>query len=104
MVVIGDLNDNSPLFTQETYIVTHDESNSNDLVVTKLTANDDDEGSNGRVEYRITGGNRNTIFYMDSSVCCLGDKRESLIQLFIPRGRWWQGQGNLTTRQIQCTL
>jgi hypothetical protein len=67
VVVIGDLNDNSPLFTQETYVVTHDESNSNDFVVAKLTANDDDEGSNGRVEYRITGGNRNIIFYMDSS-------------------------------------
>ena len=104
LVSIGDVNDNSPLFTKETIVVTLDENNNDYLVVAKVTANDNDEGSNGRVAYRIAGGNRNNIFDINSaSVRCLGERKKLLdvcglhkinTQLLHCRDRWWQKQGS----------
>ena len=67
VISIGDLNDNSPLFSQETYSAIHNEHNDFDLVVAEVTATDSDAGSNGEVRYRITGGNSNNIFGIDQS-------------------------------------
>ena len=64
-VSVADLNDNSPQFSSATYSTTHDEDNGSGLVVAVVTANDVDEGSNGEVEYKITGGNSDSIFSID---------------------------------------
>lgn len=66
MIAVGDLNDNSPMFSSETYSSTHAEGNENDLVVATVFATDRDGGSNGRVEYGIIGGNGDGVFYIDS--------------------------------------
>ena len=65
VVSVVDLNDNSPQFSSATYSTTHDEDNGSGLVVGVVTANDVDEGSNGEVEYRITGGNSDSVFSID---------------------------------------
>ena len=65
VVSVADRNDNSPEFSSATYSSTHDEDNGSGLVVAIVTANDVDEGSNGEVEYRITGGNGDNIFSID---------------------------------------
>ncbi len=50
---IIDENDNSPIFTQDVYVVNVSESTMPQSVVTTVLANDRDKGLNGEVEYRI---------------------------------------------------
>ncbi|KAK7904486.1 hypothetical protein WMY93_017093 [Mugilogobius chulae] len=63
-VLVEDVNDNSPVFTQDLYQVTVAEHLPAGSVVVTVTATDRDSGDNGRVTYRVvssTGG----AFYMD---------------------------------------
>ncbi|XP_072333062.1 protocadherin Fat 4-like isoform X2 [Scyliorhinus torazame] len=61
-VVITDINDNSPVFTQSIYTVTVDENmpRGSDLLI--VSATDPDEDTNGQVRYTISSKD----FYIDS--------------------------------------
>ena len=50
---MSDINDNSPMFPQETYAIELSESVPVGTPVTNLFATDDDFGSNGQVLYTI---------------------------------------------------
>ncbi|XP_041461446.1 protocadherin Fat 4-like [Lytechinus variegatus] len=52
-VTITDVNDNSPIFTQTTYVATVNESSAAGTSVVHLNATDIDEGSNGEIVYRL---------------------------------------------------
>ena len=65
--MVTDVNDNAPVFSSDAHTAAHDEDNSADLVVAMVTATDGDAGANGEVEYRITGGNSNGVFYIDTT-------------------------------------
>ena len=67
VVRVNDINDNTPEFSSDTYSSTHEEDNVSGLVVAVVIATDRDEGTNGEVEYTITGGNSDNIFDIDSS-------------------------------------
>ena len=61
-VVIGDLNDNAPTFTQLPYTCQVGENLAGNVPVCNVKANDPDEGLNGKVSYSITGGNTGNVF------------------------------------------
>ncbi|XP_051789733.1 protocadherin alpha-7-like [Erpetoichthys calabaricus] len=50
-VTVGDINDNAPVFLEETYSVTLEENAPLGTLVLKVNASDLDEGSNGEVVY-----------------------------------------------------
>ncbi|KAK2169182.1 hypothetical protein LSH36_12g31003 [Paralvinella palmiformis] len=53
-VVIGDVNDNSPKFTQKSYTATMLENNMIGVTVLQTLATDMDAGSNGEIRYRLS--------------------------------------------------
>ncbi|XP_038131604.1 protocadherin gamma-A5-like isoform X21 [Cyprinodon tularosa] len=53
-ISVLDVNDNAPLFTQETYTVTVMETTPIGTILSTVSAVDADEGSNGKVVYSIT--------------------------------------------------
>ncbi|XP_027864302.1 protocadherin gamma-A2-like isoform X31 [Xiphophorus couchianus] len=53
-IVVLDVNDNAPVFTQETYKVTVMETAPRGTILSTVRAVDADEGSNGKVVYSIT--------------------------------------------------
>ncbi|KAJ0022336.1 hypothetical protein NQD34_009826 [Periophthalmus magnuspinnatus] len=63
-VLVEDVNDNRPVFTQELYQVTVSEHLPADSVVITVTATDRDSGDNGRVTYRVVSSTRGA-FYID---------------------------------------
>ncbi|KAM4614092.1 neural-cadherin-like [Discoglossus pictus] len=56
-IFISDVNDNKPSFTQSDYYVNVDENQDVGSVILTVSANDQDEGMNGKIRYQITGGN-----------------------------------------------
>ncbi|XP_072315573.1 protocadherin-16-like [Eucyclogobius newberryi] len=63
-VLVEDINDNRPVFTQDLYQVTVSEHLPAGSVVATVTATDRDSGDNGRVTYRVTSSSRGA-FYID---------------------------------------
>uniref|UniRef100_A0A3Q2UFT4 Cadherin domain-containing protein n=1 Tax=Fundulus heteroclitus TaxID=8078 RepID=A0A3Q2UFT4_FUNHE len=53
-ISVLDVNDNAPVFTQETYKVTVMETATRGTILSTVSAEDADEGSNGKVVYSIT--------------------------------------------------
>uniref|UniRef100_A0A3P9L1D7 Protocadherin 1 gamma 32 n=1 Tax=Oryzias latipes TaxID=8090 RepID=A0A3P9L1D7_ORYLA len=54
VVTVLDVNDNAPVFTQQTYKATVTENSPKGTVVAAVTASDADQGSNSRITYSIT--------------------------------------------------
>nr|XP_046263047.1 protocadherin alpha-7-like [Scatophagus argus] len=52
-IVVSDVNDNSPLFTQNPYVFYITENNNPGASILAVTARDDDEGSNALISYHI---------------------------------------------------
>uniref|UniRef100_A0A5S6QN81 Cadherin domain-containing protein n=1 Tax=Trichuris muris TaxID=70415 RepID=A0A5S6QN81_TRIMR len=67
LIKVDDVNDNSPVFSQNEYRVTIDDSSLPGTVVLKLTATDQDTGANARLNFEITSGNTRSTFLVDSS-------------------------------------
>ncbi|CDW55607.1 Cadherin domain containing protein [Trichuris trichiura] len=67
LIKVDDINDNSPVFSQNEYRVTIDESSQPGAVVLKLTATDQDIGANARLNFEITSGNTASTFLVDSN-------------------------------------
>ncbi|KAL8613059.1 hypothetical protein ACOMHN_008828 [Nucella lapillus] len=64
---IRDINDNAPVFTSRVYDASvSEEANIGDEVI-RVTAEDQDEGENARVSYKITSGNIGEAFLMRQS-------------------------------------
>ncbi|RLV62142.1 hypothetical protein DV515_00019627, partial [Chloebia gouldiae] len=68
-IVILDVNDNAPIFTQETYIVKVLENMPEGSVVLTVLATDQDAGVNGEISYQLSqaGGQSNSAFLIDPS-------------------------------------
>ncbi|XP_039872159.1 protocadherin gamma-A2-like, partial [Simochromis diagramma] len=54
LITVLDVNDNAPVFTQQTYKATVTENSPKGTVVATVTASDADQGSNSKVTYSIT--------------------------------------------------
>ncbi|KAJ8373355.1 hypothetical protein AAFF_G00265990 [Aldrovandia affinis] len=65
-VVVLDVNDNTPGFSQNIYDVEIEESTLTGADVLQVFATDADEGTNGQIRFSIVGGNANGDFRMDS--------------------------------------
>ncbi|XP_071780873.2 protocadherin-16-like [Centroberyx gerrardi] len=65
-VLVDDVNDNAPTFTQDLYQVTVSEHLPAGSAVITVTATDRDSGDNGKISYRVMSSSRD-IFYIDPS-------------------------------------
>uniref|UniRef100_A0A667Y8M0 Protocadherin-16 n=1 Tax=Myripristis murdjan TaxID=586833 RepID=A0A667Y8M0_9TELE len=65
-VLVDDMNDNAPIFTQDLYQVTVSEHLPAGSSVITVTATDRDSGENGKITYRVMSSSRD-IFYIDPS-------------------------------------
>ena len=66
-VSIGDVNDNSPVFTSTLYSVSVSESVAVGSQVVQVLAHDRDAGTNAQVRYTISGGNQARIFTINEN-------------------------------------
>ncbi|XP_028324077.1 cadherin-23 isoform X1 [Gouania willdenowi] len=64
-VEVQDVNDNRPIFLQNSYETSILESASRGASILQVQATDADQGENGRVLYRILSGNSNELFSID---------------------------------------
>ncbi|KAM8903146.1 protocadherin-16-like [Spinachia spinachia] len=65
-VLVDDVNDNAPTFTQDSYQVTVSEHLPAGSPVITVTATDRDSGENGKITYRVMSSTR-SVFYIDPS-------------------------------------
>ncbi|XP_041846844.1 protocadherin beta-16-like [Melanotaenia boesemani] len=67
VITVLDVNDNAPVFTQQTYEATVRENSPKGTVVATVTASDADQGSNSKITYSIrnTLGNVRKMFEVD---------------------------------------
>uniref|UniRef100_A0A674PHG7 Protocadherin-16 n=1 Tax=Takifugu rubripes TaxID=31033 RepID=A0A674PHG7_TAKRU len=65
-VLVDDVNDNAPTFTQDVYQVTVSEHLPAGSAVITVTATDRDSGDNGKITYRVMSSTKG-IFYIDPS-------------------------------------
>ncbi|KAL0973119.1 hypothetical protein UPYG_G00199230 [Umbra pygmaea] len=63
-ILVEDVNDNAPTFTQDLYQVTLTEHSPAGSAVVTVTATDRDSGENGHITYRVLSSTRD-IFYID---------------------------------------
>ncbi|KAG1931272.1 protocadherin alpha-3-like [Pimephales promelas] len=64
-VLVLDVNDNRPVFSQDVYSSTLHENVQNGTLVMKILASDSDYGPNGDVTYTFGGANNQNIFSLD---------------------------------------
>ncbi|XP_072324160.1 neural-cadherin isoform X1 [Scyliorhinus torazame] len=67
-IFVSDVNDNAPVFPQETYTISVDEDKDVGFVVITVSANDGDEGANAKLRYQITSGNVKGMFDVEPEV------------------------------------
>uniref|UniRef100_A0A3Q3X6B7 Protocadherin-16 n=1 Tax=Mola mola TaxID=94237 RepID=A0A3Q3X6B7_MOLML len=65
-VLVDDVNDNAPTFTQDFYQVTVSEQLPAGSTLITVTATDRDSGENGRITYRVMSSTKG-VFYIDPS-------------------------------------
>ncbi|KAK1798051.1 hypothetical protein P4O66_000550 [Electrophorus voltai] len=65
-MVVLDVNDNTPSFSQNIYDVEIEEDTLSGTDVLQVFASDADEGTNGQIRFSIASGNRNDDFRIDS--------------------------------------
>uniref|UniRef100_A0A3Q4HAL8 Cadherin domain-containing protein n=1 Tax=Neolamprologus brichardi TaxID=32507 RepID=A0A3Q4HAL8_NEOBR len=68
LIIVLDVNDNAPVFTQQTYKATVTENSPKGTVVATVTASDADQGSNSKITYSITNtlGNVKKLFEVNT--------------------------------------
>ncbi|XP_014187004.2 protocadherin beta-16-like [Haplochromis burtoni] len=68
LITVLDVNDNAPVFTQQTYKATVTENSPKGTVVATVTASDADQGSNSKITYSITNtlGNVKKMFEVNT--------------------------------------
>ena len=67
LVELIDENDNAPLFTEDVYNLSVVENSERGIIVTQLTANDLDIGSNANVSFAIVSGNTDNTFIINAT-------------------------------------
>lgn len=68
LVLINDLNDNTPIFDEGIYSITlqlNEVTATSSLI--RVQASDEDEGSNAQIKFNITEGNMDNLFTIDST-------------------------------------
>ncbi|KAE8285645.1 Protocadherin Fat 4 [Larimichthys crocea] len=65
-MVVLDVNDNTPSFSQNIYDIEIEENTLTGTDVIQVFASDADEGTNGQIRFSISGGNTNSDFRIDS--------------------------------------
>lgn len=65
-VIVLDVNDNTPSFSQNIYDIEMEENTLTGTDVLQVSATDADEGTNGQIRFSISGGNANGDFRVDS--------------------------------------
>lgn len=64
--MIDDVNDNDPVFNSSSYVAKVMENSNTSTSVATVYATDQDQGENGYVTYKITGGNTGDVFQVDN--------------------------------------
>ncbi|XP_069777942.1 neural-cadherin isoform X2 [Narcine bancroftii] len=67
-IFVSDVNDNAPVFPQETYTISVDEDKDVGFVVITVPAHDGDEGANAKLRYQIASGNVKGMFDVEPEV------------------------------------
>ena len=70
-IVIGDVNDNDPVFQPANYTVYISEETKPGSAIVNVTATDNDKGQNARISFEIIGGNEEDQFALGSHVCII---------------------------------
>ncbi|XP_019901605.3 protocadherin Fat 4 isoform X2 [Esox lucius] len=65
-MLVLDVNDNTPSFSQNIYDIEIDENTLTGTDIIQVFASDADEGTNGQIRFSIAGGNINSNFRIDS--------------------------------------
>uniref|UniRef100_A0A8D0CWR8 FAT atypical cadherin 4 n=1 Tax=Sander lucioperca TaxID=283035 RepID=A0A8D0CWR8_SANLU len=65
-MMVLDVNDNTPSFSQNIYDIEIEENTLTGTDVIQVFASDADEGTNGQIRFSISGGNTNSDFRIDS--------------------------------------
>uniref|UniRef100_A0A671PKS5 Protocadherin Fat 4 n=1 Tax=Sinocyclocheilus anshuiensis TaxID=1608454 RepID=A0A671PKS5_9TELE len=65
-MIVLDVNDNTPSFSQNIYDIEIEENMLSGTDVLQVFASDADEGTNGQIRFSIAGGNANSDFRIDS--------------------------------------
>uniref|UniRef100_A0A8C5N4G4 Protocadherin Fat 4 n=1 Tax=Gouania willdenowi TaxID=441366 RepID=A0A8C5N4G4_GOUWI len=65
-MIVLDVNDNTPSFSQNIYDIEIEESTLTGTDVIQVFATDADDGTNGQIRFSISGGNTNSDFRIDS--------------------------------------
>ena len=66
-IVVTDVNDNAPIFQSDSYTASVPEHSMVSTTVETVIATDADSGSNGEIQYAITGGNSQGFFSISTS-------------------------------------
>ncbi|XP_077982689.1 neural-cadherin-like [Glandiceps talaboti] len=61
-ITISDINDNSPEFDDNQYVINIEEDKEVGFTISTVTAMDEDEGANSEIRYQITSGNSGGVF------------------------------------------
>ncbi|CAL8357458.1 unnamed protein product [Boreogadus saida] len=77
-VEVLDVNDNRPIFLQNSYEASVLENVANGTSVLQVQATDADQGENGRVLYRILSGNNNRLFTIEQRTGLVSRGRRAL--------------------------
>ncbi|KAM9852933.1 protocadherin-16-like [Aulostomus maculatus] len=109
-VLVDDVNDNVPTFTQDLYQVTVSEHLPAGSAVITVTATDRDSGDNGKITYRVMSSTRG-VFYVDPSngTVFISQKTEfdfenpSILVVIEARDQGTPSLSSITTIQVQVS-
>ncbi|XP_051253122.1 protocadherin-16-like [Dicentrarchus labrax] len=109
-VLVDDVNDNAPTFTQDLYQVTISEHLPAGSAVITVTATDCDFGENGKITYRVMSSTRG-VFYIDPSngTLFVNQKTEfdfenpSILVVIEARDQGTPSLSSITTVQVQVS-
>ncbi|XP_036816974.1 protocadherin-16 [Oncorhynchus mykiss] len=109
-ILVEDVNDNAPTFTQDLYQMTLAEHSPAGSAVVTVTATDRDSGENGRVTYRVMSSTRD-IFYIDPSNGTLfitqqaefNSENPSILVVIESRDMGTPALSSIATVQVQVT-
>ncbi|XP_035010290.2 protocadherin-16-like [Hippoglossus stenolepis] len=109
-VLVDDVNDNAPTFTQDLYQVTVSEHLPAGSAVITVTATDRDSGENGKITYRVMSSTRG-VFYIDpnNGTLFINQKTEfdlenpSILVLIEARDQGTPPLSSIATVQVQVS-
>ena len=71
-IIIQDVNDNPPVFSQDEYVGTIEENSLDGTVILSVMATDSDSGSNGMIEFSIVSGNTDNLIAINPGTPTIG--------------------------------